>query len=185
MTKRIKTAGLVMLALISVSPSVWAIDYKTMSTEDLRNLRGTMQSASQIERHAYNNEMLDRLEQMTPAQRQDFMESGKRMDNTGSSGHRGGMSNGSRADNRDNDHRNDSRADNRDDHNRNDSRADNRDDHSWNDSGGSGSGSSGGSGSGSGSGSSSGGHNGNDSGSGSGGGHNGNDSGSDGGHGGW
>ena len=127
MTSRIKMAGLVMLALISVSPSVWAKDYKTMSTEELRNLRGTMQSASQTERHAYNNEMLGRLEQMTPAERQDFMGSGKRMDNTGSSGHRGGMSNGSRADNRDNDHRNDSRADNRDNHSRNDSGGGSRD----------------------------------------------------------
>ncbi|KAB2889607.1 MAG: hypothetical protein F9K32_11925, partial [Desulfobulbaceae bacterium] len=120
MTKRIKTAGLVMLALISVSPSVWAIDYKTMTTEELKNLRGTMQSATQTERHAFNNELLSRLEQMTPAERQDFMASGKSMVNTGSSRNSGGMSNSSSVNNMDNHNRNDSRTDNRDDHNRND-----------------------------------------------------------------
>ena len=159
MTRTIKMASLVMLALISLNSPAWARDFKTMSTVELRNLRDTMHNASQIERHEYNNEMLGRLEQMTPAERQDYMASGNRMDNRDSSRHSGAMGD--------------------------DSRNDNRDDHSWNDSsggsgsGGSGSGGSGSGGSGSGgsgSGGSGGGHDGNDNG-GRGDNHGGNDSG--------
>ncbi len=96
MTSKIKTAGLIALALISVNSYAWAADYKAMSTEDLSNLRGTMQSAPQAERDAFQAEWNSRLDQMTPSERQNYMGSRKGMDERGNPVHNGGkMGNGS------------------------------------------------------------------------------------------
>lgn len=90
MTSKIKMAGLIALALISVNTYIWAADYKAMSTEELSNLRGTMQSAPQAERDAFRSEWNSRLDQMTPSERQNYMGSRKGMDERGNSVHDGG-----------------------------------------------------------------------------------------------
>jgi hypothetical protein len=90
MTSKIKMAGLIALALISVNSYAWAADYKAMSTEELSNLRGTMQSAPQAERDAFRSEWNSRLDQMTPSERQNYMGSGKGMDERGNPVHNGG-----------------------------------------------------------------------------------------------
>ena len=88
-------AGLIALALIAVNSSTWAADYKSMSTEELSNLRGTMQSAPQAERDAFHAEWTSRLEQMTPSERQDYMGPGKGIDARGTPVHDGArMGNG-------------------------------------------------------------------------------------------
>jgi hypothetical protein len=98
MTSKIKMAGLIALALISVNSYAWAADYKAMSTEELSNLRGTMQSAPQAERDAFHAEWNSRLEQMTPSERQNYMGSRKGMDERGNPVHNGsGMGSGSGA----------------------------------------------------------------------------------------
>lgn len=89
MTSKIKMAGLIALALISVHSYAWAADYKAMSTEELSNLRGTMQSAPQAERDAFHTEWNSRLEQMTPSERQNYMGSSKGMDDRGTPVHDG------------------------------------------------------------------------------------------------
>jgi hypothetical protein len=98
MTSKTKMAGLIALALISVNSYAWAADYKAMSTEELSNLRGTMQSAPQAERDAFRSEWNSRLDQMTPSERQNYMGSRKGMDERGNPVHNGGrMGSGSGA----------------------------------------------------------------------------------------
>ncbi len=90
MISKIKMAGLIALALISVNSYTWAADYKAMSSEELSDLRGTMQSAPQAERDAFRSEWNSRLDQMTPSERQNYMGSRKGMDERGNSVHEGG-----------------------------------------------------------------------------------------------
>ena len=98
MTSKIKMAGLIALALISVNSYAWAADYKAMSTEELSNLRGTMQTAPQAERDAFRAEWNSRLDQMTPSERQNYMGSRKGMDERGTPVHNSGrMGSGSGA----------------------------------------------------------------------------------------
>ena len=58
-------------ALLLVSP-VMAADYSSMTNEELSALRGTMRSASIEEYSAFQQEWQDRLQQMTPAERQQY-----------------------------------------------------------------------------------------------------------------
>ncbi len=98
MTSKIKMAGLIALALISVNSYAWAADYKAMSTEELSNLRGTMQTAPQAERDAFRAEWNSRLDQMTPSERQNYMGSRKGIDERGTPVHNSGrMGSGSGA----------------------------------------------------------------------------------------
>jgi hypothetical protein len=91
MMRRIKMAGLILLAFFSVSSYAWATDYSTMSTTELSTLRGTMQSASQADRDAFHAEWMSRVEQMTPAERQQYMGHGKGMGMGSGSGMGSGM----------------------------------------------------------------------------------------------
>lgn len=94
MTHRNKIAGLITLALLSVSTYAWSADYSTMSTQELSHLRGTMQSASQADRDAFDAEWRHRVERMTPAERQQYMDHAMDMNTTDNSGHTGNMGNG-------------------------------------------------------------------------------------------
>lgn len=88
-------AGLILFAVLTVNSNSWAVDYSTMSTAELSKLRGTMQTASQTDRDAFHAEWLHRVELMTPAERQEYMNQGKGMGTNGSSGHAAGnMGNG-------------------------------------------------------------------------------------------
>jgi len=60
----------IMLALLA--SGAWAADFSQMSTEELMNMRGTI---SVNERPAFRAEMQKRMQTMTPAQRQQFMQS--------------------------------------------------------------------------------------------------------------
>jgi hypothetical protein len=91
MMRRIKMAGLILLAFLSVISYAWATDYSAMSTTELSKLRGTMQSASQADRDTFHAEWMSRVEQMTPADRQKYMSQGKHM---GSGSGMGGNSGG-------------------------------------------------------------------------------------------
>ena len=92
MMRRIKMAGLILLAFFYVSSYAWATDYSTMSTTELSTLRGTMQSASQADRDAFHAEWMSRVEQMTPAERQQYMGQRKGMGMRSTSGN--GMGSG-------------------------------------------------------------------------------------------
>jgi hypothetical protein len=89
MMRRIKMAGLILLAFLSVISYAWATDYSAMSTTELSKLRGTMQSASQADRDTFHAEWMSRVEQMTPADQQKYMSQGKNMGS--GSGMGGGM----------------------------------------------------------------------------------------------
>jgi hypothetical protein len=90
MTSKIKMAGLISFALILLNSYTWAADYKAMSTEDLSNLRGTMQNAPQAERDAFHAEWNSRLDQMTPSERQNYMGPREVMNERGTPVHNGG-----------------------------------------------------------------------------------------------
>ena len=60
----------IILALLA--SVAWAVDYSQMSTEELMKMRGTI---SVDERPAFRAEMQKRMQTMTPAQRQQFMQS--------------------------------------------------------------------------------------------------------------
>jgi len=60
----------IILALLA--SATWAIDFSQMSTEELMSMRGTV---SVNERPAFRTEMQKRMQTMTPAQRQQFMQS--------------------------------------------------------------------------------------------------------------
>jgi hypothetical protein len=54
--------------------SAWAVtDYRSMSTEDLTRLRGTLQNASQEEREAFRTAWREKLQQMAPEDQQKRM----------------------------------------------------------------------------------------------------------------
>src|SRR5574340_1084178 len=60
--------GLAMLAL-----SAFAVDYSTMTTEELAKLRGKMQNAAVEERNAFKNEWQKRIQSMTQEDRQKYL----------------------------------------------------------------------------------------------------------------
>jgi hypothetical protein len=79
MTRKMKMFGLALLALCFASFNAWAVDYSTMSTEELSKLRGTMQTASQAERDAFHAEWSSRVDQMTTSEKQEYMGAGRGM----------------------------------------------------------------------------------------------------------
>ncbi len=94
MIHKIKMAGLIVFAFFSVISYAWAVDYSSMSTEELSKLRGTMQSASQADRDAFHAEWSNRFNQMTPAERENYMSQGTGMGTSRGSGHTGNMDHG-------------------------------------------------------------------------------------------
>ena len=61
------------LPLLFIAPNLSAAaDYQSMSTKDLSAIRGTLYNASQEERNAFQMEWTSRMDQMTPAERQQY-----------------------------------------------------------------------------------------------------------------
>jgi hypothetical protein len=77
MMKTMKKAVLAMCCLLMVAGAAWAVDYTSMSTEDLSRMRGTLNNASQPEWDAFHAEWQKRLGQMTPEQRQQYIGPGR------------------------------------------------------------------------------------------------------------
>lgn len=63
---------ILVLALAILSGNVFAEDYSKYTTEELANMRGTLQNASQEERDAFRAEWQKRLQDMTPEDRQEY-----------------------------------------------------------------------------------------------------------------
>ncbi|SHO52802.1 hypothetical protein [Desulfopila aestuarii] len=89
-----KIIGFTILTLFILNSNIWAADYSTMSMQELSELRGTMQNASQADRKAFQSEWLSRVKQMTPAERENYMGPGKEMGDTDRSGQTGSMMGG-------------------------------------------------------------------------------------------
>ena len=60
------------IILTLFASAAWAVDFSQMSTEELMGMRGTIAVS---ERPAFRAEMQKRMQTMTPAQRQQFMQS--------------------------------------------------------------------------------------------------------------
>jgi len=76
MARTKKLATLVFAGIVGLAAYSNAADYSSMTTEELSRLRGTMQNATQSERDAFHAEWLERVEQMTPTERQSYMGTG-------------------------------------------------------------------------------------------------------------
>lgn len=64
--------GMVCGLLIAVA-MLWAADYSTYTTDELAALRGTLRNASEQEREAFRAERQERLQNMTPEERQEYL----------------------------------------------------------------------------------------------------------------
>jgi hypothetical protein len=71
--KTMKKAIIATCCLVLLAVSAWAVDYSSMSTDDLSKMRGTMYNASPEEWSAFHAEWHKRLGQMTTEQRQQYM----------------------------------------------------------------------------------------------------------------
>ncbi len=91
--KTMKKTVLAICCLVMVAGAAWAVDYSSMSTEDLNRMRGTLYNANQTEWNAFHAEWQKRLGQMTPEQRQQYMGPGRGM-GMGRGGMGGGMGRG-------------------------------------------------------------------------------------------
>lgn len=76
---RISTLIAILVLTMFIS-SVYAVDYSTMSTEELAKMRGTMQNATVQERNAFQKEWQKRIQNMTQEERQKYL---GRPDNAG------------------------------------------------------------------------------------------------------
>lgn len=76
MAATVKVATLVFIGLLSLASNSPAADYSSMTTEELSQLRGTLQTASQEERDAFRSEWLERVQSMTAAERQAYGSAG-------------------------------------------------------------------------------------------------------------
>ena len=63
---------IVMLAFAIVSTNAFGVDYSQYTTEELNNMRGTLEDASPEEREALRAEWQERLQGMTPEERQQY-----------------------------------------------------------------------------------------------------------------
>jgi hypothetical protein len=61
------------LAFAILTGDALAADYSQYTTEELENMRGTMQDASREEREAFRTEWQKRVQNMTPDERQKYM----------------------------------------------------------------------------------------------------------------
>jgi len=75
--KTMKKAVLAMCCLLMTAGAAWAVDYTSMSTEDLSRMRGTLNNASPTEWDAFHAEWQKRIGQMTPEQRQQYVGPGR------------------------------------------------------------------------------------------------------------
>lgn len=73
-TRKINRIGCLVCCLAMLSmPAFAATDYSTMTTEELAARRGTMQNATEEERNAFRNEWRERIRNMNPEERQQYM----------------------------------------------------------------------------------------------------------------
>jgi hypothetical protein len=73
MTHKIqKTAMMLTMALMTVTPAWAATDYSNMSNEELSNVRGTMQGAGEEEQDAFRSEWQQRTQNMATEERQQY-----------------------------------------------------------------------------------------------------------------
>lgn len=63
----------VIFALALLPGPVFSADYQSMSTEELSALRGTLSQVTQEERNAFRAEWLKRVQQMTPAEKEQYL----------------------------------------------------------------------------------------------------------------
>jgi uncharacterized membrane protein (DUF106 family) len=72
MKLKIGILGAILVSAMLIS-SAFAVDYSTVSTEELANLRGKMQNATVEERNAFQNEWQKRIQTMTQEERQKYI----------------------------------------------------------------------------------------------------------------
>lgn len=77
--KTMKKTVLAICCLVMVAGAALAVDYSSLSTEDLSRMRGTLSNASQAEWNAFHAEWQQRLGQMTVEQRQQYVGPGRGM----------------------------------------------------------------------------------------------------------
>lgn len=70
---------ILVLAFAVLSGNAFAGDYSKYTTEELANMRDTLQDASEEERDAFRDEWQQRVQDMTPEERQKYVD---RPDNT-------------------------------------------------------------------------------------------------------
>ena len=66
--------GMALIGFSLIVTPVWAADYSTMTTEELSSLRDDMRNGNQEEHTAFQQEWQSRAQQMTPDERQQYME---------------------------------------------------------------------------------------------------------------
>lgn len=67
----------IILSLLFISPNLSvAVDYQSMSTEDLSTIRRSLYNAPQEERDAFQTEWTIRMDQMTPVERLQYVSQG-------------------------------------------------------------------------------------------------------------
>jgi len=77
MKMRMKKTLLALCCLAMTSGSAWAVDYSTMSNDQLSAQRGSLYNATPEEWHAFHTEWWKRLSQMSPEERQQYIGPGK------------------------------------------------------------------------------------------------------------
>lgn len=91
------------LSFCILAGNAFAVDYSQYTTEELAEMRGTLQDASPEERDAFRTEWQKRLQNMSPAERQKYsgrpdnarsQEGAGRMQGSGNAQGRGGYGNG-------------------------------------------------------------------------------------------
>lgn len=69
--KSLSVIGLVLVLMIGITPA-WGVDFSTYTNEELASMRGTMRNATSEERTAFRGEWQERLQAMTPEERQQY-----------------------------------------------------------------------------------------------------------------
>lgn len=72
-----KSAALLTVALLAISSQALAVDYTSMSTEELSKIRGTLYNATDEDRNAFRTEWQSRVSQMSPEDQAKYMGQGK------------------------------------------------------------------------------------------------------------
>lgn len=78
MKKQMSKISMAMVAAVMLATPVWATDYSGMSTDELSKIRGTLQNASEQERENFRKEWQNRVGDMTPEERQQYMGPGNK-----------------------------------------------------------------------------------------------------------
>ncbi len=73
--RRLLSTTTLLLTIGLGAATAWAVtDYSAMTTSQLANMRTTMQNATEQERNAFHNEWMKRMQQMSPSERQQYMQ---------------------------------------------------------------------------------------------------------------